>query len=480
MAYIRRIVAAFRRFPQPISRSLFALCVIFGTLAGFGFDAGRREQMFDRVRKMPRAKRSPEEMRGLLNGMIHFRALGTPAFIPQSMWGRSVCAASVIEAANFVIGEPRLKVTDAWTFARENRDKLELVWRRDQDFAIVNEKKIQEQTDRGFWLSQKLGMIGEGDEATSDRIYIIGYRYHQTQADPEVVRRGQDLNTHLMLVLGRTPSAPGAKLPYTWWGYHMFHDPENPTGSPFHVEPLGERLPEIFDLVYIWAVKGTEMPVHGKPLLFWNNTRPYKKIGPYLGKFGGGRVGYVFDTAIAYYLGDRESFPLTLDMSRSLVPVVPADSNEGWRGQVLGFYNEIPVRRHRGEDMRGVFGLEFECVELVNRYYYEHERHKNMSRSGHADSYFYDPGSKKLVSYANGSATPPQVNDILVFDRDSRGGDHGHVAIVTNVGPREICVVQQHSALWHTCLPMSNKNGLWTVGALLPDLPCVGWSRKAR
>ena len=395
-------------------------CALFSLIVAYGFVMKRRDIKMEWSDKMPTLVRPPEDRRAVNDGIIHFRKISGPSFIPQSMFDNSVCSAAVIQAINFILGEDRLTMTDAWTFGRDNPGKVRIVYARDTDFRFTPDgQHIEEVKDRGFWLSKILKMTGEGDNATSDRLYVIGYRYHETLADPLVLREGIQMNTHLMLVLGRTVSEPGSKLPYTWWGYHFFHDPAAPDANPFQIVSLGEKLPETFDLVYIWEVLNSEMPRDADPVLLLNRQHPYRYVKPWLGWFGGGKTGYAFDTAMMYYLWNDPQFPELIRPRDGIVQIEAPDSHRGWRGQMLGLYHEVPIRRQMGDGVRSDFGLEFQCVEFVNRYYRLALNHRNMTKTGNADSYFYNPSPKGLLSFANGSASLPKPDDILVFDQTS-------------------------------------------------------------
>lgn len=464
-----------------LMRSIFALLAMVSLATTFAFFAGRSELVAERASKMPGRLRTPEEQRGLLNSLLTLRNEHVPSFIPESMWGRSVCAATIVGAVNFIRGYDQLKVADAWTFARDNAGELDLVWERERDFKMLTEEeKIKETKDSVFRITKMLETVGTGASIAPKKLYVLGYRYHETHADPAVIRERSGYNTHLVLVVGRALTMTD-KPRYAWYGYHMFHDPKDAGAHPFRVMALDGSMPADFDLVYIWSVKGSEMPLEGKSLAFVNTTRPYRSFGWLMERIGSGRIGYALGTALAYAWGEHEQFPRVADLSRPIVELQPADSRKGWRGQLLGFYNGVPVFRQGAGDSRSPWGVQYQCVEFVNRYYSRRLGHKNMQVHGHADSYFHDPGPKRLIAFANGNSMPPQVDDILVFDQDRKiRGALGHVAIVSSVTESQVCIVQQSGIPWHTCLPLAFRDGGWHVGNVRPDLPCVGWSRKGR
>ena len=92
------------------------------------------------------------------------------------------------------------------------------------------------------------------------------------------------------------------------------------------------------------------------------------------------------------------------------------------------------------------YGLKWQCVEYVRRYYYDALNHRMPNRWGNASDYFrYSLPSgtinieRNLVQYHNGD-TKPQVNDILVWAHG-----YGHVAIVTEVLSDGVKVIGQNT-----------------------------------
>ena len=67
-------------------------------------------------------------------------------------------------------------------------------------------------------------------------------------------------------------------------------------------------------------------------------------------------------------------------------------------------------------------GLNYQCVEFVKRYYYEHYNHKMPDAYGHAKDFFDskvkdgDLNSKRnLIQYTNPSKNKPKVGDLVIF-----------------------------------------------------------------
>jgi len=167
---------------------------------------------------------------------------------------------------------------------------------------------------------------------------------------------------------------------------------------------------------------------------------------------------------------------------------VVAYSNGGW------------YSAHRNSDgnlTRSDYGLAYQCVEYINRFYALALGHTDMVGTGHAESYFRSAEGKELIAYPNGEETAPQVNDILVFDDNRRGGRLGHVAIVTALetnGEGELIalrVIQQNVVLEpggaYIVTPrlvvnvVEKKNGSITYevdsAGSGSGLPVIGWSR---
>ena len=99
-------------------------------------------------------------------------------------------------------------------------------------------------------------------------------------------------------------------------------------------------------------------------------------------------------------------------------------------GDVIDSHNEIPVYYNgstdtnlgRNKSKEGYnYGLKYQCVEFVKRYYYDHLNHKMPITYGHAKDFFdhkiADGERNKyrdLIQYQNGSQSKPKVDDILV------------------------------------------------------------------
>jgi len=93
------------------------------------------------------------------------------------------------------------------------------------------------------------------------------------------------------------------------------------------------------------------------------------------------------------------------------------------------------------------YGLKWQCVEFINRYYKQIYDKDITVKGGNAKDYWTLASDKGLDKYANGpnnapdgSTSPPQVGDIIV----SQGNPVGHVAIVKQIDSKGVHVAQQN------------------------------------
>ncbi|MDB6116979.1 MAG: bifunctional glutathionylspermidine amidase/glutathionylspermidine synthetase [Verrucomicrobiaceae bacterium] len=134
-------------------------------------------------------------------------------------------------------------------------------------------------------------------------------------------------------------------------------------------------------------------------------------------------------------------------------------------------------------------GLQYQCVEFVKRYYYEHLHHEMPDSFGHAREFFnaaVADGSRNpqrnLIQHVNGSHSRPRPDDLLVFG-PSFWNAYGHVAIVAAVTDSKVEIVQQNPGPFTSSresLPLSCINGLWSydnervLGWLCKEEPSKG------
>ena len=97
------------------------------------------------------------------------------------------------------------------------------------------------------------------------------------------------------------------------------------------------------------------------------------------------------------------------------------------------------------------YGLKWQCVEFVKRYYADYLGHYMPDTWGNAKD-FYNSAlpdasyntARALVQYSNPSLKQPAVNDIIVFD-GTLANSYGHIAIVSAVTDDHIEIIQQNA-----------------------------------
>ncbi|MEM9916581.1 MAG: CHAP domain-containing protein [Bacteroidota bacterium] len=137
------------------------------------------------------------------------------------------------------------------------------------------------------------------------------------------------------------------------------------------------------------------------------------------------------------------------------------------------------VGRHKSADGYN-YGLKWQCVEFVKRYYFDHLNHRMPNTWGHARDFFnlyltngvYN-ADRALFQWRNGSERKPRINDILVF-----GGDrYGHVAIISKVGRDSIEITQQNvGKKSRSDLKLTWRNDRWYVR----HSKVLGWLSRSK
>jgi hypothetical protein len=165
--------------------------------------------------------------------------------------------------------------------------------------------------------------------------------------------------------------------------------------------------------------------------------------------------------------------------------VIVAASTKFVYGTPLGAFNGIVNFSNRGgSKIYGFLGWKYECVEYVNRYYYEIFGYPSLKGTGDAYTYFENLPSRfsDLTAYNNEGSIPPIPNDILVWGASPANHYAGHVAIVRDVQEGSVNVIQQNvtqsdeDAFY--ALPMTSQNGIYKVTSSLG--PVLGWVRTDR
>ena len=384
-----------------------------------------------------------------------------PNFIPQSLWDNEACAALVHNTLNFIFGEDVFANANAWTFAKVNEDLMTLVYDRQHDFEIDGDR-IKEIKDGGFVLSKLL---------SRDDVYVIGYHYHDTRSDTKIIAADEYWNSHVMLLLPRKSSG--------WWGFHLVHMGDE---NPIRIDRIDE-MPKLFDLMYIWRIENIIRPEHVDEVILHHNTLPYKTAVKWLRLSGyAERVSSYIDTIAMWaansYHGTEQYPRVVLRNNSTPLPVVdPTDSNGCSHNDVLGFFHGEAIRCHSEKSSRGPYGLENQCVEFVNRFLARHLGYKNLTRTGHAYSYYTRAKVKGLRRYPQGGRVKPQPYDLLILRKQD--GGFGHVSVVSSVTDTQVCVVQQNThpkfEPWHTCYRLVSDSNRYRIEGTF--LPVLGWSR---
>lgn len=151
---------------------------------------------------------------------------------------------------------------------------------------------------------------------------------------------------------------------------------------------------------------------------------------------------------------------------------------------VFVYYNGPVSRvggRHIGPDDYN-YGLKWQCVEFVKRYYDQYLHHQMPNSYGNAKD-FFDKGlpdasyneQRGLVQYANPSLKKPMVDDIVVFDRNLLNR-YGHIAIICSAGSDYIEIIQQNAGpdeATRERIPMVFEEGRWHI----LNRRALGWLR---
>ncbi len=393
------------------------------------------------------------------------RCRAMPNFLPQSLWDNEACAAMVRNTLNYVFGEEVFDNAPAWTFAKVNEDRLTMVYNREHDFEVQGDR-IVEIKDSGFQLTKLL---------SREDVYVLGYHYHETRSDEKIIAADTYMNSHLMLLLPRQKSG--------WWGYHLVHIGDD---NPIRIDRIDE-MPKLFDLVYIWRVEDLIRPKKIEEVVLYHNTLSYEVASRWLslGMYSERFSSYIDTIAMwmANAVHETDQYPRTVLRSdpTPLAVVDPGNRKSCSHNDVLGFFHGEAIRCHNAESSRGKYGLENQCVEFVNRFLARYLGYRNLTMTGHAHSYYTGARRKGLRRFKNGGKEAPQEYDLLILrgEKGEKCGTFGHVAVISLVTDRNVCVVQQntHPSIepWHTCHKLNRSGDSFTVtGAFCP---VIGWSR---
>ena len=128
-------------------------------------------------------------------------------------------------------------------------------------------------------------------------------------------------------------------------------------------------------------------------------------------------------------------------------------------------------------------GLEYQCVEFVKRYYYEHYNHKIPDSYGHAINFYNKNVSdgmlnkqRNLIQFSNPSQTQPKVGDLIIME-GTLFNAYGHVAIISEVTNNTIEIIQQNpgpNASSRETFELIQKDQTWQI----KNDKILGWLRK--
>ena len=168
------------------------------------------------------------------------------------------------------------------------------------------------------------------------------------------------------------------------------------------------------------------------------------------------------------------------------------DLNPSYKiGQELDSFNNISVYYNggvgntNGRNTSGGynFGLKYQCVEFVKRYYYKHLNHKMPNTYGNAKDFYNESikddklnKARGLSQFVNGSHSKPKVNDLIVYS-STIFNKYGHVSIVSQVTNNQIEIIQQNTGSFGSTRETYNleyKNKKWFI----KNRQILGWLRK--
>lgn len=159
-------------------------------------------------------------------------------------------------------------------------------------------------------------------------------------------------------------------------------------------------------------------------------------------------------------------------------------------GQVIASYKGVDVFSNapfqaglNDCETRGQYGLRYQCVEFVKRFYSQALHVSGaIAWYGNAVDYYHTAEAKGLLRFPNGAtAVAPEPDDIMVFS-DYLTDTAGHVAIVTGVADGQVNLIEQNFSCTGTvslALSRDPASGSWRV-ANRNGMPVLGWLRRQR
>ncbi len=208
--------------------------------------------------------------------------------------------------------------------------------------------------------------------------------------------------------------------------------------------------------------------------------------------YGDGVDSTVFERIVATVsptaeLGAHTTFETLADLSAAWDPCSPGCNiksyDPSWCNLLVSGadWGGVPVYSN-GTSVNNIctdtYGLKFQCVELVQRYYWEkvgHDTGTGSPRWGIASAYqAWNTHPASLVPCANGGGSTPQHGDILIWKGEGVYYPHGHVAVVSHIEGGRVYYVQQN---------VSSVGGWgsreWKDGRI-QDTYIIGWLHHQR
>ncbi len=168
-------------------------------------------------------------------------------------------------------------------------------------------------------------------------------------------------------------------------------------------------------------------------------------------------------------------------------------------GQELGEFNGVKAyfnagdtgnqgRHYSNERPQYDYGLKWQCVEYIRRYYKDVLSHE-FGTKGHAEDYFDSTiadgatnSIRGLTQYQNGSSRKPETGDLIVFwnNENNKSGGVGHVAIIASVSNDSVTIAQQNvgTKFTESITLTKTSNNKWVLGKSISGFT-KGWLRKS-
>ncbi len=132
---------------------------------------------------------------------------------------------------------------------------------------------------------------------------------------------------------------------------------------------------------------------------------------------------------------------------------------------------------------RGSYGLQYQCVEYIRRFYGDalgvNTKSPSPWASLNAVDFFDNAARLGLTAYGNGeSMIPPASGDILVFNSTTTN-PYGHVAIVTDVSATTVSIIEQNWSRTGTAsLGLVKQNGIYIINRR-GNYEVLGWLKPS-